>query len=240
MSELKNKFDFFIRQQTKISRQNYSPKPEDVSDIVPASEYDMTILRKDITKQNCKENLYIWDILDKYLRVYPKEDLRVLDIGSKNWNYARGEYVFFKNYCHHLELTGVELDAYRLCWNLFSRREIARYNIKYLPFANYIADDFMNINGKFDYITWFLPFVAEYQHKKWGLPMSYFKPTQMLAHAKECLAEGGLMFIVNQCETEYWLQKQLCDDLGLHYQEIGIIKSEYSLYKLPRYALIVF
>ena len=240
MSELKNKFDFFIRQKTKISRQNYSPKPEVVSDIVPATEYDMTILRKDITKQNCKENLYIWDILDKYLRVYPKEDLRVLDIGSKNWNYARGEYVFFKHYCHHLELTGVELDAYRICWNLFSRREIARYNIKYLPFANYIADDFMNINGIFDYITWFLPFVAEYQHKKWGLPMSYFKPAQMLAHAKECLAEGGLMFIVNQGETEYWLQKQLCDDLGLHYQEIGIIKSEYSFYKLPRYALIVF
>lgn len=240
MSEFKNKFDFFIRQKTKLSRKNYSPKPQNVSDLIPASEYDLTILKKDITRQNCIENLYVLDILDNYFRVYPKEDLKVLDIGSKNWNYAKGEYLFFKNHCHHLELTGVELDAYRLCWNLYSRKEIARYNIKYLPFAKYIADDFMNINDQFDYITWFLPFVGEYEHKMWGLPIEYFKPDKMLLHAKECLSDGGMMFIVNQGESEYWLQKQLCEDLKIPYKEIGLIKSDFSPYKLPRYALIVF
>ena len=70
--------------------------------------------------------------------------------------------------------------------------------------------------------------------------MSYFKPEKMLLHAKECLIDGGAMFIVNQGESEYWLQKQLCEDLDLHYQEIGIIRSEFSPYKLPHYALIVF
>ena len=240
MLELKNKFDFFIRQKTKFSRQNYSPKAENVLDIVPDSEYDLTILKKDITRQNCIENLYILDILDKYFRVYPKEDLNILDIGSKNWNYAKGEYIFFKHRCHYLKMTGVELDAHRLCWNLFSRQEIARYNIKYLPFANYIADDFMNVNGTFDYITWFLPFVGEYQHKKWGLPVKYFRPQEMLMHAKECLSDGGTMFIVNQGESEYWLQKQLCEDLGLPYRELGIIQSDFSPYRLPHYALLVF
>ena len=240
MTEFKNEFDFFIRQNTKFSRKNYSPKPQNVSDLIPPSEYDLTILKKDITRQNCQENLYILEILDKYFKVYPKEDLKVLDIGSKSWNYAKGEYIFFNNHCHHLEMTGVELDAYRLCWNLFSRYEIARYNIKYLPFTNYIADDFMNINGKFDYITWFLPFVGEYQHKKWGLPMRYFIPDKMLKHAHDCLQDGGAMFIVNQGEAEFWLQKQLCEDLNIPYHEIGIIRSEFSPYRLPHYAMLVF
>jgi len=240
MSEFKNKFDFFVREKTQFSRKNYSPKPQDVSDLIPASEYDLTILKQDITRQNCQENLYILDILDKYFKIYPKEDLKILDIGSKSWNYAKGEYIFFKHHCHHLEMTGVELDAYRLCWNLFSRKEIARYNIKYLSFTNYIADDFMNISGKFDYITWFLPFVGEYQHKKWGLPMKYFCPKEMLCHAKDCLIDGGAMFVVNQGESEYWLQKQLCEDLNIPYREIGLIQSDFSPYRLPHYALIIF
>ena len=240
MSDLKNKFDFFIREKTKFSRKNYSPKPQNVLDLVPPSEYNLTILKKDITRQNCQENLYILDILDKYFRIYPSENLKVLDIGSKNWNYAKGEYIFFNHNCHHLELTGVELDAYRLCWNLYSRKEIARYNIKYLPFTNYVASDFLEFDREFDYITWFLPFVGEYQHKRWGLPMKYFNPAKMLLHAKECLVDGGAMFVVNQGESEFWLQKQLCEDLGIPYKEIGIISSEYSLYKLPRYAMIIF
>ena len=239
MSDLKNKIDFFLREKTKFSRKNYSPKPQEVSDLIPDSEYDLTILKNDITRLNCSENLYILDILDKYFPIFPHEDLKILDIGSKNWFYARGEYIYFKNACHHLEMTGVELDAYRLCWNLYSRKEIAKYNIKYLPFTRYIADNFLNINGCFDYITWFLPFVGEFQHKQWGLPMKYFNPAQMLAHAKECLTDGGSMFIVNQGESEYWLQKQLCKDLGLQYQEIGLIRSDFYQYRYPRYALIV-
>lgn len=240
MSELKNQFDYYLRNKTKFSRKNYSPKPQNVSDFFFNPNYDTTILQKDITRINCQENLYMLDILDKYLRVYPSEELKVLDIGSKNWSYAKGEYIFFKHYCHHLELTGVELDAYRLCWNFFSRYEIAKYNIKYLPFTRYLDEDFMNIEGQFDYITWFLPFVGKYQHSRWGLPMKYFRPKEMLLHAKNCLKDGGLMFIVNQGESEFWLQKQLCEDLGLKYKEIGAICSNFSFYKLPHYALIVF
>ena len=240
MSDLKNIFDFYIRQKTKFSRKNYSPKAQNVLGILPPSEYDLTILKTDITKQHCLENLYILDILDKYFRVYPKEDLKVLDIGSKNWNYAKGEYIFFNRHCHHLEMTGIELDAYRLCWNLYSRYEIARYNIKYLPFTYYIADDFLNLEDKFDYITWFMPFITANPHKKWGLPMKYFQPEKMLMHAHESLNDGGAIFVVNQGEAEYWLQKKLCEDLGIPYKEIGLIESEHSLYKLPRYAMLIF
>lgn len=239
MLDLKNKFDYFIRQKTKFSRKNFRVKSENVLDLIPECEFDLSILKDDITRYNCSENLYMLDILSKYFPIFPKQDLKILDIGCKNWFYARGEYIYFKNFCHHLEMIGIEIDAYRLCWNLYSRAEIAKYNIKYLPFAKYIADDFMNLNDKFDYITWFLPFVGEYQHYRWGLPMKYFKPLELLKHASESLNEGGKIFIVNQGESEYWLQKQLCDDLGLRYKEIGPIMSEFLQYRYPRFALIV-
>ena len=38
MSDLKNKIDFFLREKTKFSRKNYSPKPQEVSDLIPDSE----------------------------------------------------------------------------------------------------------------------------------------------------------------------------------------------------------
>lgn len=38
MSELKNKFDFFIRQKTQFTRKNYSPKPQNVSDLIPQNQ----------------------------------------------------------------------------------------------------------------------------------------------------------------------------------------------------------
>ena len=77
MSDLKNKIDFFLREKTKFSRKNYSPKPQDVSDLIPSSEYDLTILKNDITRLNCSENLYILDILDKYFPIFPREDLKI-------------------------------------------------------------------------------------------------------------------------------------------------------------------
>ena len=40
MSDLKNIFDYFIREHTGFSRTNYSPKPQDVSDFEFNPKYD--------------------------------------------------------------------------------------------------------------------------------------------------------------------------------------------------------
>ena len=38
--------------------------------------------------------------------------MRILDIGSKNWFYATGEYRFFDEFCKDFILDGVEIDAH--------------------------------------------------------------------------------------------------------------------------------
>ncbi len=213
---LKNSFDFFIRQHTQFSRKNYY-EPNELSEA---------------------ENNYVYDVLEKYFPIEHKEKLSVLDIGSKNWSYVRGEYKFFNKHCEALALTGIELDAHRLYTNFYSRYEVAKFHIKNLQGVNYIADDFLNVKEKFDYIVWFLPFVKKRPHLKWGLPLKHFKPEALLAHAYNSLNAGGKIFVVNQGEEEYQTQQKLLRNLP--FTPLGEIKSEFLEYKFKRFGIMVF
>jgi len=248
----KNIIDFYIRQKIRFSRKNYCAEKENVESIFKGSDkiasrreqklgkkYNLTLLKENTTGQNYKENLYTLDILDKYLKVTSSDELKILDIGSKNWFYAKGEHLFFKAHVNRLEITGVELDAFRLYSNLYSRYEAAQFHIKGLENTKYIADDILNIKGKFHYITWFLPFVKKEPLMYWGLPLKFFMPEKLLRHAYSLLDEGGKMFILNQGEEEYEIQKKLLKNLNIPFEEIGEVKSEFLAYKHKRYGFIV-
>lgn len=218
---IKNNIDFFIRNKTKFSRKNFVEKNEEK------------------LLHNYLENLYTFDILDQCLTQSFAENVHVLDVGAKNWFYAKGEYLFFKSFVKELYLDGVELDAYRLYSNLYSRYETAKFYIKDLKNTNYIAGDFLSINKNYDYIVWFLPFVTKKPLRHWGLPDRYFMPKKLLAHAYKILNPNGQMLIVNQSINEAIIQKQLLKELNIKYTEKGIVKSRFLEYKNDRYAFIV-
>ncbi len=211
--DLRNRFDFFIRSKTKFSRKNYRGEAEN-----PESEY-------------------VYDILSKFMKPKERDSLRVLDIGSKNWAYVRGEYRFFRQFSPNLELDGVEIDAYRLYSNFYSRYEAAKFYIKGLEGANYYPDDLLNIGGKYDYIVWLLPFVTPYPLKRWGLPERYFMPEKLLKHAYGLLERE--MFIVNQGEEEAEIQRALLEKLKIPYEFLGTISSKALEFKNLRYGYII-
>lgn len=167
------------------------------------------------------------------------QETKILDIGCKNWFYARGEYFFFKKHLKNFKLDGIELDANRVCTNFFSRKEIAKYHIKNLENTNYIAGDYLNHIKSYDFIIWILPFVFKYPHLKWGLPLSHFKPEKMLNHAYNSLNGKGTIFIINQGEAEFEHQQKLCKNLKIPFNPIGEIKSEFISYKIKRYLTII-
>ncbi len=218
---IKNNIDFFIRNKTKFSRKNFVEKNEEK------------------LLHNYLENLYTFDILEQCLKSSNAENAFILDIGSKNWYYAKGEYYFFKSFIKKPHMDGVELDAYRLYSNLYSRYETAKFYIKDLKNTNYIAGDFLSINKNYDYIVWFLPFVTKKPLRHWGLPDRYFMPKKLLAHAYKILNPNGQMLIVNQSINEAIIQKQLLEELNIKYTEKGIVKSNFLEYKNDRYAFIV-
>ena len=219
--DLRNTIDFFIRNKTKFSRKNF---------------VETNI---DLLERNKKENAYTNDVLSKYLNKTQKNKVRALDIGCKNWFYARGEYEFFKTISDDVVLDGVELDAYRLYSNFYSRYEVAKFYTKNLRGVNYIAGNLLDLEEKYDYITWFLPFVLINPLIYWGLPKKYFCPEKLLKHAYSLLNEGGEMLIINQGEGEAFAQKKLFDKLEILYEELGEIKSEFFEYRNQRYGFLV-
>lgn len=218
--DLRNCFDFYLRNKIRISRKNFVEK------------------NSKLIERNKLENFYTMDILDQ---AFTKrgENLRVLDIGCKNWFYAKGEYDFFKSFCNNFQLDGVELDAFRLYSNFYNRYEVAKFYTKGLENTNYIAGNLLDLSEKYDYIIWFLPFVVYEPHKYWGLPKKYFYPEKLLKHANSLLNENGQMLIVNQGEKEYEIQKHLLNKIGISYKELGEVKSKHFEYQNKRFGVFV-
>ncbi len=212
-SDLRNTFDYYIRSYTKFSRKNYNGQIKNT------------------------ESDYVFDILNEYFEIEFQDNISILDIGSKNWAYVRGEYNFFSQYGKNLKLDGVEIDAYRLYSNLYSRYEVAKFYIKDLDGVNYIPDDVLNIQTKYDYIIWLLPFVTIYPLKKWGLPEKYFMPERLLEHAYSILDKK--MLIINQGEEEAEIQKTLLDKAGICYTFLGEIVADKTIFKNKRYGYLI-
>ena len=248
-SNIKNSFDFFLRNRIIFSRKNYYEKAQNVSDIFVDDEEENFYnrlkdkygdgLEKDLNKRNFLENIYFLNIFDKYISLNKSDNITVLDIGSKNWSYVKSEYMYFKSKYENFVLNGIELDAYRLNSNFYTRYEIAKFYTKGLNNTNYIAGDFMAHEQKYDCIIWILPFVTQYPLIKWGLPLKYFQPENMLLHAFNLLKEGGEMLIINQGEKEYEIQQKLIKNLpqidAQEYILFGEIQDKFKLFQNLRF-----
>jgi hypothetical protein len=219
--DLRDNIDFFIRNNTKFSRKNFIEK------------------NTNLIKRNELENLYTKDILNQFLDNTSQEEIQVLDIGCKNWFYAKGEYEFFKSFCSKFTLDGVEIDAYRLYNNFYSRYEVAKYYIKDLKNTNYIAGNLLDLDKKYDYIIWFLPFVVKEPHIYWGLPKKYFYPKKLLKHAYKLLNSDGQMLITNQGKTEAEEQEKLLQELKIPYKALGEIKSAHFECQNKRFGFLI-
>lgn len=219
--DLKNNIDFCIRNKTKFSRKNFV-------------ETNLEILNR--VKL---ENLYTTDVLNQFFSKSEKETIKVLDIGSKNWFYAQGEFKFFNDFCNDVSIDGVEIDAHRLYSNFYSRYEVAKFYMQNLTGLNYIIGNLFDIKNKYDYITWFLPFVILEPHIYWGLPRKYFCPEKMLEHAYSLLNDEGEMLIINQGEAEACAQCNLLEKLKVSYKSLGLVKSQFYQYKYDRFGFLV-
>lgn len=219
--DLKNSFDFYLRNKFRISRKNFVET------------------NKDLIERNRLENIYTKNILEKYFSEIKKDKINVLDIGCKNWFYAKGEHEFFENFCKSFKLDGVEIDAFRLYSNFYNRYEVSKYYTKGLNNTNYIAGNLLDLKEKYDYIIWLLPFVIKEPHIYWGLPEKYFYPKKLLAHAYNLLNKNGQMLIINQGEEEFEAQKILLQDLKIGYKDLGEITSDYFQYKNKRFGALI-
>lgn len=256
IENIKNNIDFFIRNTFKVSRKSFcvpnEPKdvmfnqlPQEKVETAQKLEhalfckYKLEHLKNNSSVRNYLENLYIIELLEQSFSFNKISTPSILDIGSKNWFYAQGEHAFFAHNCKDFSLTGIELDAFRVYTSFYSRYDAANFYIKGLKNTEYIAGNLLNHNHKYDYITWFFPFITATPLLKWGLPLKFYKPKEMLSHAYNLLNKNGQMLIVNQGKEEYKIQLQLLQELGITYQPKGKINSCILEHEHERYYIVV-
>ncbi|HBG49116.1 MAG TPA: hypothetical protein DDW90_06370 [Cyanobacteria bacterium UBA9971] len=292
---LYNEIDFFFRKNIRLKRkytgknepkeklfENFLCKKRQLAEEKEKfyfEKYHLQEFKDNSTCRNYLENLAVIELLEScfnkeflapLLPENNKNSVKILDIGSKNWFYASGEWSFFKYspLCHCEELAtkqstycsmdnglspcfarnndriiyldGIEIDAFRVYSDFHTRWDYAQFYIKNLENTQYIAKDFLCHNGKYDYIIWFFPFVTEFPLQEWGLPLSKFKPAEMLKHAYDSLNPGGKILIVNQDEKEYVIQEDLLKDLNLHYKKKGDFKNSFLEYEHKRFVTVIF
>lgn len=250
---LHNHVDFWFRKRIRLSRGNYCPANELKDNLLTnetalnkekeyLGKYHLQRLKDNSKRRIYLENLCMLEFLENYLSLENTDNkIDILDIGSKNWFYAEGEYNFFKYNDHEkdISLTGIELDAYRLYTNLYSRLDYASYFIRNLENTRYIAGDFTHHKGNYDYITWFFPFVTKEPLLYWGLPLKFFKPDAMLEHAYSLLKPHGTLIIVNQGEKESIEQENLLKSLNIPYSKKGTFESIFLDFSFERYVTVI-
>ena len=240
---IKNNLDFYIRQKMRFTRKGFCPEHESKGKLFDANKakefaiqkekeylekYNLHNLKNDSSKRNYLENLYIIELLEKYIDVNnSKNSIKILDIGSRNWFYATGQHNFFKykNWEKEIFLTGIELDAFRVYSSFYSRYDSAMYNIRNLENTRYIAGDFLEHFEKYDYMCCFFPFVIQEPLIHWGLPLKHFKPADIFEHAYKHLNNDGKMLILNQGEEEYLVQQTILKELGIVFEPRGEFES---------------
>jgi len=256
LKNLQNELDFFLRSRIKFSKKykgeneakeglfNHFPeqkrKTAKEKEKLYLKKYRLENLKNNSTQLNYLENLVTIELLEKYLKV-DKQKPAVLDIGSKNWFYAKGEYNFFRynNFEKEIRLDGIEIDAFRIYLDLCTRYDYAVYYTQGLENCRYLPKNLLNHRKKYDYITWFFPFLTEYPLLKWGLPLSVFKPVEMLEHAVSLLNPDGQLLIVNQDENEYSIQEQLIQNQNLNYIKAGVFNNSFLDYEHKRYVTLI-
>jgi len=259
IQNLYNQIDFFFRRNIRIKRK-YEGKNEPKENLFAVfydkkrqiaeekerlylEKYKLISLKENSTRRNYLENLAVIELLENSLSIHESENsIKVLDVGSKNWFYASGEWHYFKYAGNNKEifLDGIEIDAFRVYSDFHTRYDYAQSYIKNLENTRYIAKDFLKHDEKYDYIIWFFPFVTEFPLMEWGLPLSKFKPDEMLKHAYNSLNPNGKILIVNQDENEYALQENLIKSLNLHYEKKGNFENSFIEYERKRCVTIVF
>lgn len=213
-------------------RSRFPESDEPVSDRagVLMREYGLERWKGLWTRETYDEVLGILDLLDRAPKSQvpkgpgrPEEaaPLRILDVGSKNWQYLGALAAWAdRRFGRPVEFTGAEIDAYRMYADGRTRAACARFFMRaceqVLPRQSYrfVADDVRSVRGPFDEVTWFLPFLHESTHRAWGLPMRIYAPEALFRHVAGQMRSGAGLLLLNQGEWEWTRARELLESLG--------------------------
>jgi hypothetical protein len=196
-----------------------------------AAKYGLQVYQEHLSYSSLYGAYFFLDVLKQSHDLVPwnlgrASHVRVLDVGTKNFDAAPALYRFFKklesdDMSRKVEITGIEIDAFRVYRSLYSRFDVGQFfkNLITVPAGEethrYLPGDFIHHEDKYDAITCFFPFVTSFALLAWGLPNSKLSPKRFVDHLMASLAPGGTAIILNQTEQERDLQVKILSE-GKH------------------------
>ena len=267
--KLRNQVDYPLRQALHLGRSGLrftnESKQDLYSHLPPArrraaekterrlrQQYHLEALYQHSTADNYRENLYYLDLLEKALQAAGDplpSPLAAADIGPSHWFYVQALWAAL---CwwdapqeRQVDLTGYEVDAYRLYADFRSRLEHARAHLEGLPGSKVrcLPQGFSRQPGRFDFIAMLFPFVFLHDHLEWGLPQGLFDPFSLLQDAWDSLKPGGVLLIINQGQEEHEAQARMLSRLesgpgAALVQTAFQHHSDLYHYDIPRFVLV--
>lgn len=226
-----NPLSFALRRALRFRRRGYHEGPLELDSLSPSlraqltsprareleARYGLAAYRHRLAHAAYTKSLFALDVLDRVPEFAPRDAVRLLDIGAKNFEAAPGLHGFAARRSYAFpSVTGVEIDAYPIYRNLYSRADAAHYYLSLLPGEHrYLAGDIRAHTGQYDLITWFFPFLTPSPLLWWGLPGRYLAPEANFRHVLDLLAPGGTLVTVNYPNEEADIQRELFAGAGL-------------------------
>lgn len=223
-----NQVTFALRQRLAWQRGGYREQADDpvaVAAAHPRAERLQELLARyrPALVDRCSaatilDNLDVLHMLDRVRQAVEwtaPERIVALDVGAKNFYYAPALHAFWSAQATVDELVGVEVDAYRVYRNGYSRADYAAAYMAGLPGARFVAADIRSWHEPADVVTLMFPFVVPYPLIKWGLPLRLLAPEAILAHVWGLLKPGGLLIVINQDVVEAGAQAAVCRTVGV-------------------------
>lgn len=190
-------------------------------------------------------NLYYLQLIEQALLQAgaPLPDpLNAVDVGCSDWFYAPALWAALRWFGHaagrQLDLSGYEVDAFRVYGDLHARRDHALAHIAGLPGLTYLPQGFTPRPAAYDLAFQFFPFIFVRDHLEWGLPQGLFDPAALCAQVWQSLRPGGLLVIVNQGEAEHAAQRAMLERLGVQPLAAFPFASPFYTYKIPHFILV--
>lgn len=181
----------------------FAPSPARLADRLAALEaayhFQAANLAPEI--ETVQEALGVLDLVETALdaaRIGLPDPIDVLDVGSRNWFYVRALDALLRFYGgsrRSVELTGLEVDPFVVYRDGHSRFDWAQLYAATVPQARFVARDFFAHEGTHDLVLMLFPFLNRTEHLDMGLPLSLYRPRDLLAHALDSVRPGGTLIV---------------------------------------------
>jgi SAM-dependent methyltransferase len=207
-------------------------------------QFHFQYFRETHSLDESRENYYYLAMLDEAFQrsgIEFPDSIQAADIGPSSWFYVHAlaavlgwyDAIQHRNY----QLTGFEVDAYRLYADFHTRKDHALGNMLGLQNVEFRDHGFEQQPNTYDLVSMFFPFVFVSDHLKWGLPQRLFNPAFLIKSAWNSLKPGGMLLIVNQGTDEHTAELSMLDKLSIPVTTSFKVEPLLYTYPLERYII---